>query len=51
MNYKDYFKKFENDSEYKKAREKFGAIFDIGDEVLRLRIERGWSQAELAKHC
>jgi len=49
MNYKDYFKKFENDPEYKKAKEQFGPILDIGDEILRLRIEKGWSQAELAE--
>lgn len=51
MNYKDYFKKFENDPEYKKARKKFGLLLDIGDEILRLRIEKGWSQAELAKRA
>src|SRR3990172_6582350 len=49
MNYKDYLKKFENDPEYKKAKEQFGPILDIGDEILRLRIEKGWSQAELAE--
>jgi transcriptional regulator with XRE-family HTH domain len=49
MNHKNYFKKFENDIEYKDAKEKFGPILDIGDEILRLRIEKGWSQAELAE--
>jgi transcriptional regulator with XRE-family HTH domain len=49
MNYKNYFKKFENDTEYKNAKEKFGTVLDIGDEILRLRIEKGWSQAELAE--
>ena len=51
MNYKNYFKKFENDREYKEAKEKFGLILDIGDEILRLRIEKGWSQAELAERA
>src|SRR3990172_11900039 len=51
MNYKNYFKKFENDREYKEAKEKFGLILDIGDEILILRIEKGWSQAELAERA
>src|SRR3990172_2006644 len=51
MNYKNYFKKIENDPEYREAKEKFGLILDIGDEVLRLRIEKGWSQAELAERA
>ncbi len=51
MNYKEYFEKFENDPEYLKAKEEFGLILDIADEVLRLRTEKGWSQAELAEHA
>lgn len=51
MNYKEYFKQFENDPEYLKAREELGIIFDIADDVLRLRIEKGWSQAELAERA
>ncbi|HLF74669.1 MAG TPA: helix-turn-helix transcriptional regulator [Anaerolineales bacterium] len=51
MNYKNYFKKIENDPEYREAKERFGPILDIGDEVLRLRIEKGWSQAELAERA
>jgi transcriptional regulator with XRE-family HTH domain len=51
MNYKEYFKKFENDPEYLKTKEELGLIFDIADEVLRLRIEKGWSQTELAERA
>ena len=51
MNYKEYFKKFENDPEYLETKEKFGLTLDIADEILRLRIEKGWSQAELAERA
>jgi transcriptional regulator with XRE-family HTH domain len=51
MNYKQYFKKFEKDPDYLKAKEELGLVFDIADEVLRLRIEKGWSQAELAERA
>jgi transcriptional regulator with XRE-family HTH domain len=51
MNYKEYFKRFEKDLDYLKAKEELGLIFDIADEVLRLRIEKGWSQAELAERA
>lgn len=51
MNYKEYFKKFVNDPEYIKAKDEFGLILDIADEILRLRIEKGWSQAELAERA
>ena len=50
MNYKDYFKKLEKSSEYEKAEQEFKVILDLADEILRLRLERGWSQAELAEH-
>lgn len=51
MNYQDYFRKFENDPEYKEARDQFELNLDIGDEILRLRIEKGWSQVELAERA
>src|SRR5574341_233067 len=51
MNYKNYFNKFENDPDYKEAKDKFGLILNVGDEILRLRIEKGWSQAELAERA
>lgn len=49
MNASDYFKKLEGNPEYLEAERKHKLILDIADEVLRLRIERGWSQAELAE--
>lgn len=51
MNYKEYFKKIGDDPDYLKAKEELGPILDIADDVLRLRIEKGWSQAELAERA
>ena len=51
MNYRDYFKKIESDPEYIKAKEDYGLLLDIADEILRLRIEKDWSQAELAERA
>lgn len=51
MNYKDYFKKLEADAKYLEAKEELGLILDVADEVLRLRMEKGWSQSELAEHA
>ena len=51
MNYKDYFKKLEENQEYQEAEQKFKLILDLADEILRLRIEKGWSQAELAERA
>jgi len=49
MNYKDYYKKIEEDSAYKEAELEFKTILDLADDILRLRMEKGWSQAELAE--
>lgn len=51
MNYKEYFKRFEKDPDYLKAKEDLQVIFNIADEVLRLRLEKGWSQSELAERA
>ena len=51
MNYKDYFKKLEDDVEYKETKEELGLLLEIADEILRLRIKKGWSQSELAQHA
>ncbi|HLA88175.1 MAG TPA: helix-turn-helix domain-containing protein [Anaerolineales bacterium] len=51
MNSNDYFKKFEKDPEYQEAEQKYKLILDLADEILRLRMEKGWSQAELAKRA
>ncbi|MBM3151374.1 MAG: helix-turn-helix transcriptional regulator [Chloroflexi bacterium] len=51
MNYKDYFKKLEGDAEYQEAEQELKFLLDLADDVLRLRMEKGWSQAELAERA
>jgi transcriptional regulator with XRE-family HTH domain len=51
MNANDYFKKLENDPDYREAEQKYKLILDLADEILRLRMEKGWSQAELAERA
>ncbi|MBU4226526.1 MAG: helix-turn-helix transcriptional regulator [Chloroflexi bacterium] len=51
MNYKDYFKKLEGDAEYQETEQELKTLLDLADDILRLRMEKGWSQAELAKRA
>ena len=51
MNYRDYFKKLEENPEYQAAEQKYKLILDLADEILRMRMEKGWSQAELAERA
>lgn len=51
MNSNDYFKKLEKDPEYQEVEQKYKLILDLADEILRLRMEKGWSQAELAERA
>ena len=51
MDYNEYFKQFEQDSEYIQAEKELALVFEIANHVLRLRLEKGWSQAELAKRA
>jgi transcriptional regulator with XRE-family HTH domain len=51
MNYKDYFKKLEEDPAYQDAESELKIILDLADDILRLRMEKGWSQAELAERA
>jgi transcriptional regulator with XRE-family HTH domain len=51
MNYKDYFKKLEEDHDYQEVEKELRVILDLADDILRLRMEKGWSQAELAKQA
>lgn len=51
MNYKDYFKNLEGDAEYQEAEQELKTLLDLADDILRLRMEKGWSQAELAKRA
>ena len=49
MNWNDYLNKINGNEEYQKAVKELKAIFDFGDAILRKRIEKGWSQTELAR--
>ena len=39
------------DPEFRAALEKLKPVFDLSASILRLRIARGWSLHELAKHA
>jgi len=49
MRFEDYLKKLEQDAEYVEAERELKPVLDLADEVLDLRLERGWSQSELAR--
>jgi transcriptional regulator with XRE-family HTH domain len=51
MNYKEYFKKLEGNTEYQEAEQNLKTILDLADDILRFRMEKGWSQAELAERA
>jgi transcriptional regulator with XRE-family HTH domain len=51
MDYKEYFRKLENDKKYQETEQNFKLILDLADEILRLRMEKGWSQTELARRA
>jgi ribosome-binding protein aMBF1 (putative translation factor) len=48
MKYTDFLQAVEKDPEYKQAKESLKLVFALADAVLRARIQRGWSQSELA---
>lgn len=49
MKREEYRKQLEGDAEYQAAAKELKPILDIADEILRLRLERGWTQSELAR--
>ena len=49
MKFRDHLNNLRNDPEYAAAEEELRAILDIANDVLRLRLEKGWSQADLAE--
>ncbi|MBI4732192.1 MAG: helix-turn-helix transcriptional regulator [Chloroflexi bacterium] len=51
MNYRDYFRTLEGDKEYQEAEQELKTLLDLADDILRLRMEKGWSQTELAKRA
>lgn len=49
MKYTDFIREIENSPEYTEGKEALRLHFALGDAVIRARIKRGWSQAELAE--
>jgi transcriptional regulator with XRE-family HTH domain len=49
MDLEEYRRELENDAEYLAAEEKLKPLLDLADQILRLRLKKGWSQAELAR--
>ena len=48
MKLDDYLKELDNDQDYQAASKKLEPILNLADEILELRLEKGWSQSELA---
>jgi transcriptional regulator with XRE-family HTH domain len=49
MKHEDFLRELRQDPEYIAAEAELKPILDIADAVLRLRLAKGWSQAELAR--
>ncbi len=51
MKHKDVLERLREDRDYVEAEEELRPILDLAADVVRLRLERGWSQAELARRA
>lgn len=51
MRYDEYKKGLEQDVEYLAAKNELKPMLDLADNILRLRIKKGWSQEELAERA
>ena len=49
MNLKEYRQSLQSNSDYVKAERELKLQFELANAVLRARLEKGWSQAELAE--
>ena len=49
MKHRDYVEQQRQDPEYLKAEADLRPALDLAEDIIRLRVERGWSQKELAK--
>lgn len=49
MKHEDFLKELRENPEYVEVEEELKPILDIANDVLRLRLEKGWSQSELAR--
>ncbi len=51
MKLEEYRKGLQQDPEYLAVEKELKPLLDLADDVLKLRLERGWSQAELARRA
>lgn len=51
MKLEEYFEELQQDPEYAAAEKELKPLLDLADEILELRLERGWSQSELARRA
>jgi transcriptional regulator with XRE-family HTH domain len=49
MKLEEYRRKLQQDPEYLAAEEELKPLLDLADDILSLRLEKGWSQSKLAK--
>jgi len=49
MKHRDYVEQQRQDPEYLKAEAEVRPALELAEDIIRLRVERGWSQKELAK--
>ena len=49
MKHRDYVNQQRSDPEYLSAEAELRPVLDLAESVIRLRVERGWSQKELAR--
>jgi len=50
MKHKEYLERQRRNPEYMAVQKELQPILDVANDVLRLRLQKGWSQAELAEH-
>jgi transcriptional regulator with XRE-family HTH domain len=51
MNLSEYQQELMQDPEYAETERRLRPLLDVGDAVLLLRLEKGWSQTELARRA
>jgi transcriptional regulator with XRE-family HTH domain len=51
MNLDEFRAKLQQDPEYVKIEERLRPLLNLANQVLRLRLQKGWSQTELARHA
>ncbi len=49
MKAEEYLAELERDADYQEAEKELRPYLDLANRVLALRLDRGWSQAELAR--